>query len=687
MPIALSNSLASAARKLSPNEARRVWSFIERFWENPAHPSLSLERLTRVKTDNLWSGRVSDDLRTILHHESDLWTVLHVDHHDAAYNWARTRRIERHLVTGALQIVPVPGDILSTLPENQPESKPLFAAYDDDYLLSLGIPSIWIPPLRQIESKDVLLNTILDLPEVIAERLLDLAEGSLPMLPPENQTFDETFILNDPRDLERLLNAPLSTWIAFLHPSQAQLAIGTFKGPVKVSGAAGTGKTVVGLHRARHLARQGKRVLLTSFVSTLCHNLEHNLKLLCNADELKQIVVSTVHQQAKDILKQAGESIEVVDNAIVNQWLSDLHDSSCPLSLNALQSEWETIVQARSITTWEEYRSATRSGRELRLNLEGRKQVWMIFQQILQRFQTEHKNDWTGICRRATELLHSGAVQSAYDSVIVDEIQDLRPQEVKLLAAIAGTGSDRLMLIGDVGQQIYSGHFNLKTLGIVVQGRSHILRINYRTTEQICHFANQLLEACPRSLDDEPTGTKEIMTLLQGPEPITRGFPSYEKQMDFLIESVQKLLQSEVRPSEIAIFARTNDALNFVESRLGTAKLPFHRLSRSKPASQEALQIGSMHRAKGLEFKIVFIINVSDRQMPPRSLLQDSCDAGEREAILIRERKLLYVSVTRARDRVFLTWVGQPSPFLSLPGAQTPTKKLITPSHPIKSTR
>lgn len=676
MPVALSNSLASAARKLSANEAHRVWTFLDKFWENPAHPSLSIERLTKIKNANLWSGRISDDLRAILHKEGDLWTVLHVDHHDDAYNWAKTRTVERHIKTGALQIVVAP-EVVASIVEADPTpvSQPsLFTQYPDDYLLSLGVPPTWLPTIRQIRSKDVLLNAVLELPEEVAERLLDLAEGGF-VTPPTPLAEDQPAIaspdtkrrftvLDSNQDLLKLLDAPLATWIAFLHPSQQQLASGTFKGPVKVTGAAGTGKTVVGLHRARYLARQGKRVLLTSFVTTLCRNLERNLQLLCTPEELANITVTTVHRQAKELLKQAGETLEAVDDDAIKKLIERFYHSGCPLSPAYLYLEWESVIQAQGITSWEAYRTANRAGRGQPLTVKDRKQVWLIFEQVLKTLQMRGENDWSGICHRAIELLNSGKVQSPFDAVIVDELQDLGPQEIKLLAALAGEGADRLMLLGDAGQRIYAGRTNLKSLGIDVRGRSHILRINYRTTEQIRSFADQIVGDRRDDLNGEPEERKGTISLLRGPEPTIHGFQTQAQQFKFVVSEIQKLLKQGLALDEIAVFARTNDALKPVESSLEAAKLPYQRLSRDIEAQANAIHLGTMHRAKGLEFKVVFVINLSDDQMPLIYLVNQMPDQPSREAALEREKQLLYVSVTRARDEVFASWVGPPSRFL-----------------------
>jgi superfamily I DNA/RNA helicase len=694
MRVALSNSLASIARKLSPTDAQRVWTFLAKFGENPAHPSLSLERIDKTKHDDLWSGRISDGLRAVIHKEGENWTVLYVGQHDDAYNWAKTRIIERHVKTGALQVVVAPEVVAPIVKADPtPASQPgLFAQYPDDYLLTLGLPPVWLPTIRQIRSKEVLLNTVLELPEEVAERLLELAEGGF-VTPPvplaedrptiESQDTRRRFVVLDSNhDLLRMLEAPLATWIAFLHPSQQQLATGTFSGPVKVTGSAGTGKTVVGLHRARHLARLGKRVLLTSFVTTLCRNLERNLQILCTPEELERITVTTVHKQAKDLLRAAGESVEVVDDEEIKQLLerfsykdadapnvatisrSPTHFLDCPLDRVSLWLEWESIIQAQGITSWDEYRTANRAGRGQPLTVKERKQVWQVFEGVLNTLQSKGQTDWSGLCRLARKLLNSGKVQSPYDAVIVDELQDLRPQEIKLLVTLAGEGTDHLMLLGDGGQRIYAGRFSLKALGIDVRGRSHVLRINYRMTEQIRSFADQVVDSSSDDLDGNHEQRRGTISLLKGPEPTMQGFKTQLLQNQWIVNQVSKLLSVGLSPNEIAIFARTSDLLKTIESSLKAAGIPCQQLSREEEPTAAAVNLATMHRAKGLEFKAVFVVNVSDELMPFPYAFKLLSDQQAREAAIERERQLLYVSVTRARDEVFVTWVGQPSRFL-----------------------
>jgi hypothetical protein len=319
MPIIIADTLAPAAYRLGSNDSRRMWEFINKFQANPAQPSISLERIKDGRDENLWAGRVSDNVRAILHKNGEIWTILHVDRHDNAYRWAISRTVEQHVRTGALQIVVMPEVVEAQLPAPTIGKPDLFATHTDDYLISLGLPPSWLPLMRKVMDEDTFLSILPNLPEEVQERLLSLASGELvtPPVPPsakrsvlENEdTKRRFFVLEDNNDLALLLDAPLATWIAFLHPSQRRLATGRFNGPLKVTGSAGTGKTVVALHRARHLARQGKRILLTTYVGTLCNNLDRNLRLLCDEAERQNIHIATVHSQAVAILKSAGRNV------------------------------------------------------------------------------------------------------------------------------------------------------------------------------------------------------------------------------------------------------------------------------------------------------------------------------------------------------------------------------------------
>jgi UvrD-like helicase C-terminal domain/AAA domain len=674
MPVLIDQSFPVAVTKLASNEAKRVWLFLGKFLENPAHPSLSLERVTKTKNQDLWSARISQELRAIIYKDGDDWVVLYAGHHDDAYAWASSKQVGRHSKTGVLQIVALP-EILSQqiqqLDGMPPTALGLLDAHQDDYLISLGLPENWLPTLRKIQTEEVLLDVIQELPEDVGERLLRLATGELVTPPPEpqpnqsivqqaqNQRF---FVLDENADFLRMLEAPLATWIAFLHPSQQKLATGSFNGPLKITGAAGTGKTVVALHRARHLARQGKRVLLTSYVKTLCENLERNLALLCTPEELGRITVSTVHKQALKIAIAKGQKIIPVDSQAVKMLIEAAHVPSCPLDPSLLTAEWEAIVQDQGINSWSEYQAASRKGRGLSLSVNGREQVWPIFEKVQTILKAKGEATWSNICCQAREFINSGIIESPFDVVLVDELQDLRPQELQLLVALAGDKPNSLTLLGDGGQRIYGGGFSLKGLGINVQGRSHILRINYRTTEQIRRFADRLLGDSGDDLD----GGKEkrsTISLLKGPVPTLHPVKTLAQQWKYVSGEIKRMKKEGLDLSEIAIFSRTNTSIEAIQTALQRNRIS-SQLLQQEQVRREGVQIGTLHRAKGLEFKAVFVVNVSDEYLPLRSLLHNVQDQQLRTELLERERQLLYVGLTRARDEAVITWAGYPSQFL-----------------------
>src|SRR5712691_7455726 len=500
MAVAIEVSFFSATQKLTNEDRGRVLTFVSKFFDNPAHPSLSLERVQQARSDNVWSARGSRELRAILSRDGEDCVLVYVDRHDNAYQWAASRSIERHKRTGALQIVELP--IITTAPPTPRQG--LFDTYTDSYLYSLGVPQLWLPTIRQISTEDALLEVLQKLPQDVAERLCDVAAGRLVMPPVPIGVLSAAvehadqalhlFVVRSRDDLRPLLDAPMATWIAFLHPTQRKLAYSTFHGAIKVTGSAGTGKTVVAMHRARHLAQQGRRVLLTSYVNTLCHNLRRNLQWFCTGDELQHITIATVHTIAHNLLREAGEAWQPVEEQKIIEWLQPLMASRpCPLDAEAVLVEWRDVIQAQAISSWEAYRSTSRTGRGRPLTVKDRKVIWEIIEQLQHLMLKRRETDFSGLCRQALGLLVTGRMRSPFDAVIVDEMQDLGASELRLLAAIAGKGADRLMLVGDGGQRIYATKYSLKSLGIDVRGRSHVLRLNYRTTEQIRRFADRIL--------------------------------------------------------------------------------------------------------------------------------------------------------------------------------------------------
>jgi len=678
--VAIANSLFASAEKLAANDKARVFDFLGKFQANPRAPGLHLEKLNAA-APGIRSARISRGLRAILYSEEDRFVALYAGSHDDAYAWAERRRVARHPKTGVLQIVETAEEVERKLREDDGAAAqaPLFPAdrFEDDYLLSLGLPESWLSTIRLLHSGDGLLEVLEKLPEEVGERLLDLATGKIvtpptpvPPTAPLSDSPDNLrrfWVVGDTGLAEQLAK-PLEAWMHFLHPSQRELASRDFNGPVKVTGSAGTGKTVVAMHRARNLAGKGQRVLLTSFVTTLCRNLERNLHSLCSDDELARIRVSTVHAEALRMVRRAEPEVHPVEGQALRKRLDAVRRRTAPeLDASFVAAEWEAVVAPHGISRWEEYRDVERRGRGKPLSTVERKRLWTVFDALLTDLLLADERTWQGFCRRALEMLQSGEATSPYDAVIVDEVQDLRPIEIRFLAALAkrGSGGPLLTLVGDAGQRIYPGGFSLRSLGIETRGRSRVLRINYRTTAQIRRAADRLLcEEC----DDLNGGTEHrdgTRSLLRGPTPSLRGFASEQEEAGFVTNQIQQILGEGLSPEEIAVFARTGGGLDAFESALAQAEVPSLRLARRHDDNlASAIQLATLHRAKGLEFKAVFLARCCDGRVPLQSVIRRIDDPADRKAALDRERNLLYVGLTRARDQAFVTWSGQPSAFL-----------------------
>lgn len=676
--VMIADSYFNAMDALDPQEQLQAFQFTKAFRANPASPGTSLERVVRAKSDDVWSARVNQGTRAILFKDGDTWSLLYVGRHDDAYEWAHRRKVGRHSVTGTLQVVETVEtvrEVEKIVTHERAVLSPLFAPQSDEYLLSLGVPEDWMMVLREVRDDDGLLEVCEKLPPDVAERLMEVAAGRLVAPPiPVPPTAPVTaspdvqrrfYVVGDEADLAAALNAPLDKWIAFLHPSQRDMVAREFNGPAKVSGSAGTGKTVVALHRARHLARQGCNVLLTSYVTTLCHNLLHSLRLICTPEELSRITVSTVHSQALELVNMATPGIRPMSQAEIEELLKKcVAAAGGDLDVGFMRGEWENVIQAQGITSWAEYRAARRTGRGKALSMPERRRAWNVFESLYEQLDRKGALDWQTLCVRAREHLETGRVTSPYDAVVVDEVQDLGPPELRLVAALCLHQPGNFMVVGDAGQRIYTGGFSLSRLGIEVRGRARVLRINYRTTEQIRRSADRLIGDEVDDMDGGVEDRRATRSLMGGPRPRFEGFPTREAEDEAAVAAVRHWVGEGLALNEIAVFARSTRRLDELAEALRLAGIRTRRLKDTDGLAKGALNLGTMHRAKGLEFKAVLALDCSAKMLPHPMAARGLTDAADRDAAIARERQLLYVVMTRARDELRVTWHGEPSPFL-----------------------
>lgn len=647
------------------------------FQVNPANPGFQFHKLDGARDKNFWSFRVNRDLRIIVHRSESSLALCYTDHHDLAYAWAEVRKLEVHPQTGAAQIVEIRErieEVVRQVVREEAKEPALFAKYEPEYLLALGVPAPWLDAVRLVgeSGMDKLFG---HLPAEASERLLQLACGE-PVPRPVAVTTTDPFehpdakrrfrVLDSQGELRRALEASWEQWIVFLHPVQRAVVERKFKGPARVSGSAGTGKSVAAIHRAAHLlnANPEASVLLTTYSKTLAARLAQSADLLMGAGspQRKRLTIDHLHKVARDLWTQrTGKAFTAVDTKKLNGLLEAAKSRAAPsadFSVAFLRSEWDSIVDPWGIRKWPSYKGVSRAGRATPLGAKQRLLLWKIFEELLRVLAERKLMTWTGLCYETAQLLYDAR---PYDHVIADECQDFGPAELTLLRALVEPGHDDLFLCSDAGQRIYKAPVAWSSTGIDVRGRSTRLMINYRTTEQIRKFSDNLL---PDTID-EGEGEKEKRTtvsLLNGPAPEVKGFTNASKESEGVATWLQSMLTAGYKPRDIAIFARTEGVLrDRAEPALAKAGLTGHPLTDEQPPSTSDASLGTMHRAKGLEFKVVVVMGCDSELLPLAYAQKELVDEADKEVFAEQERHLLYVAGTRARERLLLSYSGKPS--------------------------
>lgn len=680
----IADTFQDGLTKLDPQDQGIVKQKAFDFQANPSHPGFQLHKLDDAAEKNFWSAYINMDLRMIVYRDGARTVLCYTDHHDAAYAWAERHKLDISDTTGAAQIITTQKrveEVVDIIRRTEVRKPALFAHYEDNYLSALGVPPEWLDAVKDADEDSFLEHLLEELPSEVSERLARLANGE-PVKRPIKEEIDDPFahpdaqskflvVEDDLGSMERALSAPWDKWLVFLHPSQRTVVNEDYTGPARVTGGAGTGKTVVALHRAARLARNNPtaRILLTTFSKTLAARLQQNLERLVGAEtpELERIDVTNLHNLAVErwnaetgrtfkpfhphqgLLELVHEAIEVTDGSEFSaEWLS---------------AEWEAIIDTEGIESWEEYESFPRAGRGSSLTVSQRRSVWPIFEHVQTSLTQRGEFTWQGLCYATAKLL-SKLETPVYKHVVADEIQDFGPAELRLLRALIPESENDLFVTGDLGQRIYKGKTSFLDAGIDIRGRSSILDINYRTTEQIRRHADKILP--PGQTDgDGMTETRTSVSLLSGPEPTF----AFERDAQLEVETASKWLKHQLsngfKPEEVAIFARTNKLVrDRAEQVVGRCALKAHDLKDDEPPRSKCVSVGTMHRAKGLEFRAVLVMGCEDHVVPYQSAYSKQPDAVSRAAFLEREQNLLYVACTRARDRLFISGAGTISRFL-----------------------
>jgi mRNA-degrading endonuclease RelE of RelBE toxin-antitoxin system len=692
MQFRIADSFTKALGKLNADEQKAVKITVFDLQQDPANPSLQFHRIEKSKDKNFWSMRVNRDIRLIIHKTAASLLICYVDHHDDAYSWAERRRIETHPKTGAAQIVEVrerveeiavPVYVPATPEEPLPQDTIASALFRDlkaDDLLDVGVPQDWLNDVQQA-SEERFFEIADHIPSEAAEALLNYAAtGRLhkpeaiaaEANPFEHPDAQRRFrVLENKEELERALDYPWDQWTVFLHPSQRQVVEQSFSGPARVSGSAGTGKTVVALHRAANILKNDSdaRVLLTTFSSPLSNALKAKVKLLSGIDcnESTHISVHSFQGVARDLFTLARghdprpATWEQVA-AVLESAKQALGDEE--FTLRFLNSEWNSVIDAWQIDSLDAYRDVPRLGRKNRMGSKQRERVWPIFVKAREILRERGLETWSSIFAAATDHFTSKDYKP-FTHIIVDEAQDLGVPELRMLAAIAEDKHDALFFAGDLGQRIFQEPFSWKTLGVDIRGRSQTLKVNYRTSHQIRQTADKLLPETVRDVDGIEEDRRGTVSVFNGPAPSVQLFEDQEAEREAIAEWINATIADGIEADEIGIFVRSHHELGRARDAVKAAGGELLELSERVEETNGRISIGTMHLAKGLEFKAVVAMACDNSTLPLQERIDSAADEFELSVIFDTERHLFYVACTRARDRLLITGVEPGSEFIA----------------------
>ena len=693
MNLHIADTFTDSLAKLTGDEQKAVKTTSFDLQVNPANPGMKFHRLDKPKDKNFWSIRVSRDIRLIVHKTDSSLLLCYVDHHDSAYRWAERRKLETHPKTGAAQFVEVRELVKEiTVPVyvevEQPEpAKPaLFANTARESILEYGVPEEWVDDVLQAD-EDSILNLADHLPVEAAEALLELAVGGTPQIATAEDAVDaDPFshpdaqrrfrVMTNVEELELALDYPWEKWTVFLHPSQRALVERTYNGPARVSGSAGTGKTIVALHRAVHLARKNPeaRLLLTTFSDTLASALQTKLRyLIGNAPGvLERIEVHSMATVALRLYTAVHGMPNMADDALIRKMLSDASRSAGEhrFSDAFVWTEWREVVDAWQLDDWAAYRDVARLGRKSRLAEKQRQLLWGMFEGVRANLQKDNLLTESGILARLTEYINEKN-RRPYEFTIIDEAQDISVPQLRFLAALGGEEENSLFFAGDLGQRIFQPPFSWKALGVDIRGRSRTLRINYRTSHQIRRQADRLLPPEVTDVDGNTEGRRGTVSVFNGQEPVIQIFESQDAEMHSVAEWLSALINEGYQPNEIGIFVRSSAQIERAKGAVSMAGEESTELDDKIMTRSGSISISTMHLAKGLEFRAVVVMACDDEVIPLQERIELVVDDSDLEEVYNTERHLLYVACTRARDRLLVTSAEPASEFLDDMGIST----------------
>jgi mRNA-degrading endonuclease RelE of RelBE toxin-antitoxin system len=675
--------------KLPGKVQKRIPELIAEFQHDPQSPAIGMHPLQGTMLDPKVRGvsKLPDGYRAIViaPEQGDTYLLVHIDAHDKAYDWAKNKRFEVHQMTGVFQVFDAEQvDAVAAetkTPVYAAVSEPSYplAKLTDEQLFSAGVPEPLIPAVKSIKSdaafealaeylppdcRDVLFGIAagMSLDEAIEEMLfggsasVEAAKVEGPGDFTQIQTapnFDLVFAESE-EAFKEILESSLEEWRVFLHPYQRKLVNWKTKGPMKITGAAGTGKTVALIHRAVQLARKlsaaSDKVLITTFTTNLSYTIRHAVEKLA-PDVTGKIDVTNLHSLARTICSRAGWKGRVAEDEDLSQvWEATwpAHTEELPLSRDEMQNEYHLIVEQHGIDNEDAYLTAVRSGRP-RISRKDRKAAWPVFETFNRGLKKRQLLTFEGSIHEARLAVENGKFNK-YAHVLVDEVQDFSFEALRLIYALSTIKEghmDPLCIVGDGHQRVYGTNIPMSRAGIDVRGRSRRLKINYRTSEQIRLFAQGILEGVEADdLDGGITSTVGDHSLFKGPQPWVEQFKEERAEADAIVTWIQMLLSDpnlHMVSHEICV-TPYKPLLRTALKSAGIESLEIEAREEDPGEKEPGVRLASMQRIKGLEFRAVAMCCSQ-----PGDAMNHLKDAS------IKDRCERYVAATRARERLFVS--------------------------------
>lgn len=713
----------------------KIFDFLEKLAEDDSTYGLRVKKMNQAVDPRARTARIDQSWRAVLYlledkHQERTWVFAGAWEHDVAIERARTLKVNLNEVNGAVELIaetmpdgswsspdtqgPTPrvatasrhldqfnyslSDLIDELGFADSAAHRLLDAATEDEILALAesLENAWEQDAAVSLAAGASIDQIRDELRLQAPTAdADASDDEKILRALENDVSKMQFTFVDDNDeLRKIIeDGDFASWRVFLHPEQARYASGDYAGPFRLSGGAGTGKTVVLLHRARRLMTQDSnaRVVLTTYTRALAENLKRDLLVLDPdirmASNLGEpgVLIRGVDQLGAAVRQKAGPGFGQAAGIILGEvrggvgqvkgnregWSSAASSAAAELPPEIaneafLEAEYLQVVLPARVTSRDEYLAIRRPGRGVALDRKKREAVWSIIERYRDDGRTLSALSYAEVAEIGAAWLdlyveEAGALA---DHVLIDEGQDLSPPQWKLLRSLARVGRNDMFIAEDAHQRIYGHPIVLSRFGIMIIGRSRRLTLNYRTTAENLAFAIRSLQDC-EFIDAEGSSTEVAgyHSARRGPTPGVFGAQSEQEQLALVCDLVKGWVEDEtVDAGTVAILARTNDRALAVRDALLSVGILANHVKSAQSTSDRVLTL-TMHTAKGMEFSRVVLFDVSEGVVPSDWMLEAAAPE-ERHEVLLHERSLLYVAASRARDALAVTWSGSPSPLL-----------------------